>query len=180
MMETISIKNFTRVWLLMETLKEDMKEEVSCSIKASEKESHQGNHTALFGGILFSYCISKAKLVDALKIHKKIQEYDLHMLEEAMPDDNENIEWCRINGEDMKAGEYYRQVCEMVKEQYDRRDTLIKDIIECMKMDDFKILLDKFNEESPKMPEGLFNEAYKDFMKCPFDMVLTFKESPFE
>jgi hypothetical protein len=49
-----------------------------------------------------------------------------------------------------------------------------------MKMDDFKIILDKFNEESPKMPEGLFDEAYKNFMKCPYDRTLNFTRNPFE
>ncbi len=178
-METqANIMEFLRLMNFLNEVKDDAQTELLASITQANGDRHKGNYNAIFGGVLFNYCLTKGKLADALKIHKKINEFDLDMIEEQMPEDD--YEWCRINGKDMKAGEYHRQVCEMVKEQYDRRDFLIKKTVEFMKMDIYKTTLELFNDKYQIMPEKGFDEVYKSFMECPFDMTLSFTKNPFE
>lgn len=172
LVEEMEIMNF------LQMLQDDTQNELKHSVKQNTQEAHRGNYNSIFGSILFSYCLNHGRLADALKIHKKINDFDLYLLENDMPDDE--YEWCRINGEDFKAGEYHRQVCEMMKEQYDRRDRLIKKSVELMKLDCYKEVYKVFKRECNIFPEAGFDEIYKTFMECPYDRTLNFTRNPFE
>ena len=149
----------------------DLREEIDSiydrCIKIGKQEAYKGNQNSVLGGLLFTYAISNGDLLNALKLHKKIQEHDLHLLEEGMPDGNS--EWCRINGEDLKEGEYHRQVCEMIQEGFDRRCGMIKVIIKCMKMDSFKGVIEMCNDGFEDYLKDNYTEYVEEFLKCPFD-----------
>jgi hypothetical protein len=77
--------------------------------------------------------------VRAIKIHKKIQEFDYEQIQNLEDDDLDNYK-CFLEDEEFKGGEYYRRVCQNLKEQYDFRQGALRWTINMLKNEEYKIM----------------------------------------
>jgi hypothetical protein len=104
-----------------------------------DTESDNDNYNQLVGRLLFFHALVKSDLVRAIKIHKKIQEFDYEQIQNLEDDDLDNYK-CFLEDEEFKGGEYYRRVCQNLKEQYDFRQGALRWTINMLKNEEYKIM----------------------------------------
>ena len=131
------------------------------------------NNHMLTGLALFTYSLYRGVLSKAIQIHKKIQEADLELLE-SMPE-GEDDEECKVNGVELKAGEYHRQVCEAIKEQYDGRERLLKHTIDLMRCACYKMVVEVVLEDDNCYFKNFYEEIVEEYLNCEPDQIIKFK-----
>ena len=123
------------------------------------------NYNQAVGGVLFRHAILKGDLVNAIKINKKIEEFDYDLLEKIEENDTKD---CSIDGEDFKSGEFYRLVCESVKEGYDYRSKALKNMVKCLKIDGYNELREFFLH----LDDFYYDDTYDEVVKAYLDLKL--------
>jgi len=119
------------------------------------------NYNQLVGRLLFTHSLIKGDLVRAIKIHKKIQEFDLKQMEGLDDLDNNDCYFDTDMTHKVKSGEYHLGVCENLKKQYDVRVAGLNWTIHMLKNDKYKELsefilrIDDFHYEKHNDFEGI-------------------------
>ena len=120
-----------------------------------ETPDDMDNYNQLVGRLLFTHSLIKGDLVRAIKIHKKIQEFDLKQMEGL--DNLDNYD-CYLDDDEVKGGEYHMRVCASLKREYDFREKALKWTINMLKNEDYKVL-SKFILEV----DDFYYEKHDDF-----------------